>query len=290
MPAVLIAGCGDVGSELARRLLADGHDVYGLRRRTRLLPEGVRPVAGDLRDPRSLRTLPGEIDVVCYTASADRRSPEAYREVYVDGLRNVLSAVSRTSAVRRVLYTSSTRVYPQNGGERVDEDSPTGGDDIYARLLLEGERVARESSSCAVVVRFGGIYGPGRTRLIDLVRKGGSCAAMHYTNRIHRDDCAGVLRHLMQLERPAFVYLGADHEASTQCAVMDWIAKRLGVPPPARRDGPQATTGKRCDNARLVTSGYAFEYSSFREGYGALVAGLSTPGGGSPGCAGASRR
>ena len=173
VPAVLIAGCGDVGSELARRLLADGHDVYGLRRRTRLLPEGVRPVAGDLRDPRSLRTLPGGIDVVYYTASADRRSPEAYREVYVDGLRNVLSAVSRTSAVRRVLYTSSTRVYPHNGGERVDEDSPTGGDDIYARLLLEGERVARESSSSAVVVRFGGIYGPGRTRLIDLVRKGG---------------------------------------------------------------------------------------------------------------------
>ena len=290
MSAILIAGCGDVGSELARRLLADGHDVYGLRRRVQLLPEGVRPVAGDLRDPHRLRSLPGGIDILCYTASADRRSPEAYREAYVDGLRNVLSTVSRGSAIRRVLYTSSTRVYPQNNGERVDEDSPTGGDDIYARLLLEGERVAREFTSSTVVARFAGIYGPGRTRLIDLVRKGGPCAAMHYTNRIHRDDCAGVLRHLLQLERALPVYVGADREAATQCEVMSWIAKRLGVPPPTPRDGHRGTTGKRCDNTRLVASGYAFEYSSFREGYGALIAGLSTPGGSSPGCAEASRR
>ena len=290
MPAILIAGCGDVGGELARRLLADGHYVYGLRRRVQLLPEGVRPVPGDLRDPHSLRTLPGEIDVLCYTASADRRSPEAYRDAYVDGLRNVLSAVSRTSAIHRVLYVSSTRVYPQNDGERVDEDSETGRGDSYARVLLEGEGVAREFASSSVVVRFGGIYGPGRTRLIDQVRKGGPCAAMHYTNRIHRDDCAGVLRHLMQVERPAPVYVGADHEPATQCEVMDWIAERLRLAPPARRDGHQATTGKRCDNTRLVSSGYAFEYPSFREGYGAVVAGLSTPGGDSPGCAGASRR
>lgn len=274
MSAALIAGCGDVGSELARRLLADGHDVYGLRRRTHLLPEGVRPVEGDLKDPNRLRALPGGLDVLCYTASADRHSPEAYREAYVDGLRNVLLAVSRKSAVRRVLFTSSTRVYPQDGGERVDEDSPTGGDDIYARLLLEGERAAREASSSAVVVRFGGIYGPGRTRLIDLVRKSGPCAGAHYTNRIHRDDCAGVLRHLMQLERPLPVYLGADHESATQCAVMDWIAARLRLPPPPRGGGNPTTTGKRCDNARLVSSGYAFEYPSFREGYGAVIAGL----------------
>ncbi len=290
MPAVLIAGCGDVGGELATRLLADGHEVYGLRRRSQLLPRGVRPVAGDLRDPESLRSLPGGIEILCYTASADRRSPDAYREAYVDGLRNVLCAASRKGAIRRLLYVSSTRVYPQNEGERVDEESPTGGDDVYAQLLLEGERAAQEARSCAVVVRFGGIYGPGRTRLINLVRKGGPCAATHYTNRIHRDDCAGVLRHLMRIERSSPVYVGVDHDSVTQCEVMDWIAERLAVPRPSRSEGNPKVTGKRCDNTRLVSCGYGFEYPSFREGYGALIEGLSTPGGSSPGCAGASRQ
>ena len=275
MSAILIAGCGDVGCELARRLLADGYEVYGLRRRAHLLPDGVRPVKGDLRELASLRAIPDGIEILCYTASADGRSPERYREAYVDGLRNVLLAVSRTGAVRRVLYTSSTRVYPQNNGEWVDEDSPTGESDVYARLLLEGESAALEAAPSAVVVRFAGIYGPGRTRLIDLVQKAVPCAASHYTNRIHRDDCARALRHLVQFERPSPLYVGADHSPATQCEVMDWIAERLGLPAPGRRDECLEVTGKRCCSTRLVSSGFRFEHRSYREGYGALTAGLA---------------
>ena len=271
---VLIAGCGDVGGELARRLLAAGHEVYGLRRRAHLLPAGVQPVTGDLRDPDSLRELPGGLDVLCYTAAADGRSAAAYRAAYVDGVRNVLQAVTRTSTLRRVLYTSSTRVYSQNGGEWVDEDSPTGDSDPYARLLLEGEAAAGETAAPAVVVRLAGIYGPGRTRLIDRVRAGEPCSEA-YTNRIHRDDCAGVLRHLMQLDRPLPLYLGADHEPATQCSVMKWIAKWLGLPAPTRAATETGGLGKRCRNARLVASGYAFEYPGFRDGYEGMIADMA---------------
>ena len=274
MSAVLIAGCGDVGGELARRLLADGYTVYGLRRRTHLLPEGVRPVAGDVSDPVSLQAVPGGIDVLCYTAAADARSATAYRAAYVDGPRNVLWAVARGSALRRVLYVSSTRVYPQSDGEWVDEGSSTGGDDPYATLLLEGEAAVRDAAASSVVVRLAGIYGPGRTRLIDRVRAGEPCGAA-WTNRIHRDDCAGVLRHLLRLERPLPLYLAADREPATQCAVMAWMAERLGLPVPSSADTESSKSGKRCRNARLVASGYEFEYPSFREGYGAVIAGMA---------------
>ena len=274
MAAILIAGCGDVGGELARRLMADRHEVYGLRRRPHLLPAGVRPVAGDVRDPESLRGLPGGLDVLCYTAAADERSPAAYRAAYVDGVCNVLEAATHTSALRRVVYTSSTRVYPQSGGEWVDEDSPTAGDDPYGRLLLEGEAAARSTTAPAVVVRLAGIYGPGRTRLIDRVPAGEPCGPA-YTNRIHRDDCAGVLHHLMRLERPRPLYLGADHEPATQCEVMTWLAGRLGLPAPPRADSGPGGLGKRCRNARLVGGGYVFEYPSFREGYQTVLTGLT---------------
>lgn len=271
MAAILIAGCGDVGGALARRLLADGHEVYGLRRRTDLLPAGVRPVAADLRAPDTLRAVPGGLDAVCYTAAADARSADAYRAAYVDGVRNLLQTVARTSAPARVLYTSSTRVHPQNAGEWVDEDSPTGGADPYARLLLAGEAAARAAAAPAVVVRLAGIYGPGRTRLIDRVRAGEACAAA-YANRIHRDDCAGALRHLLRIDRPRPLYLGVDHQPAPECEVMDWIAERLGLPAPPRANADAGARGKRCRNARLVASGYAFERRGFREGYGALLA------------------
>ena len=102
------------------------------------------------------------------------------------------------------------------------------------------------------------------------MRAGDACGAA-YTNRIHRDDCAGILHHLLRLDRPLPLYLGADHEPATQCSVMDWIAGRLGLPAPARSGSDAAVAGKRCRNARLVASGYAFEYPGFRDGYGAMI-------------------
>ena len=123
-------------------------------------------------------------------------------------------------------------------------------------------------------MRFAGIYGPGRTRLVERVRAGDPCSAA-YTNRIHRDDCAGVLRHLLRLERPLPLYLAADREPATQCAVMTWMAERLGLPAPSIADAGDGSLGKRCRNARLVSSGYEFEYPSFREGYDAVIADMA---------------
>ena len=70
---------------------------------------------------------------------------------------------------------------------------------------------------------------------------------------------------------PAPLYLGADHEPATQCEVLDWIAKRLGLPAPPRRDAHTETSGKRCRNARLVSSGFRFLHPSYREGYDAII-------------------
>ena len=64
--------------------------------------------------------------------------------------------------------------------------------------------------------------------------------------------------------------------------VLRWLAATLGVAqPPLRDDGEAGARGgargsnKRCSNARLRASGYAFRYPSFREGYGALIAATS---------------
>jgi nucleoside-diphosphate-sugar epimerase len=126
------------------------------------------------------------------------------------------------------------------------------------------------------VVRFGGIYGPGRTRLIDSVRSGQArCEPGLYTNRIHRDDCAGVLEHLLALAAPAPLYIGVDDEPALQCEVLRWLAQQLGVPPPVPSGAPDDSRrrggNKRCCNARLRASGYRLLYPSYCEGYTALL-------------------
>jgi nucleoside-diphosphate-sugar epimerase len=282
---VLIAGCGYVGSALARRLVDSGHTVYGLRRNVAALPAGVLGVAADLSDPATLVGLPA-VDGLVYAAAADGRTRESYETAYVRGLENVLLALDG-SALRRGVLTSSTAVYSQEDGSTVDEDSPTEPTGFSGELLLESERLFRERLGArGVVLRLAGIYGPSRTRLVRTVADGSTAAPEpRFTNRIHLADCAGALAHLLNLEAPAPVYLGVDHDPAELGDVMAFIAARIGVPwPPLTAPAPGPSheparvtrraegNNKRCSNARLVGSGYRFEVPTFREGYPAICA------------------
>jgi len=263
MARVLIAGYGYVGAALGRALAAESHGVWGLCRRVVSLPEGILPIVADLGLAASLTDLPPDLDTVFYMASPGGSDDAFYRTAYVQGLSNLLDALDRA----------------QRRGEWVDETSPTEPVHFSGRYLLEAERILLESPFAGTAVRFAGIYGPRRTRLIESVRTGRAVwrkSPPQWTNRIHRDDCAGMLKHLMQLERPEKIYLGADCEPAEQDAVLGWIAGVLGAPPPravrAKDPDLRATRGnKRCRNDRLVASGYTFLYPTYREGYRAVL-------------------
>jgi nucleoside-diphosphate-sugar epimerase len=284
MARVLIAGCGDVGTELGVRLVEAGHTVWGLRRHCDTLPSSIHAFPADLTKPETLSALPPAVDVVFYTAAASDSSADHYRATYVDGIRHLLTALATQGhTVQRFIFTSSTGVYAQAAGEWVDETSLTEPVHFSGRELLIGEQVVLNSSFPATVVRLAGIYGPGRTRLIDSVRKGTAVCSDGppvYTNRIHRDDCAGILQHVMNLTQPDRLYLAVDHEPADQCVVLSWLALQLGLPPP-RKETATATqnslrrSNKRCRNSKLVATGYVFRYPTFREGYQALLTTMS---------------
>ncbi len=272
---ILIAGCGDVGTRLGLQLVADGHRVWGLRRRPELLPSNLIGLAADLTDPASLVALPRDLDQVVYIAAADQSTEKAYQRAYVDGLRNLLAAT--TSG--RLLFVSSTSVYGQDDGGWVDEESATNPASFRGHKILEAERLLSEADRYTVVVRFAGIYGPGRTRLIESVRNGEAVCwddPPLYTNRIHVDDCAGMLRHLGQLSEPESIYLGVDHEPAPDGEVKRWLARRLRVSEPstaADRDTSRRrmSANKRCSNRRLLATGYEFRYPDYRAGYEAVL-------------------
>jgi nucleoside-diphosphate-sugar epimerase len=277
---VLIAGCGYVGCALARRLLESGCEVFGLRRAPVGLPSGVQPIAADLSERSTLRALPRDLGSVVYAAAAGHFDKAAYKAAYVDGLRNLLAALKeQQQSPRRILFISSTAVYGQRDGEWIDEMSPTAPQGFSGRYLLEGEQLLLASRYPGLVLRLAGIYGPGRTRLIEEVKSGKARlreGPPHYTNRIHRDDCAGALQRLLDLEQPQPLYLGVDCEPADEALLLRWLAERLGVPAPPREPAPFATKfrssgSKRAANDRLLATGYRFLYPSFREGYGALL-------------------
>ncbi|MUW15140.1 NAD-dependent epimerase/dehydratase family protein [Halorubrum sp. CBA1125] len=292
---VVVVGCGYVGLELARRLADRGHDVTGVRRsdagldaieavRNETTGDGrVDAVRADTTDPDSLDALP-DADAVVFAASSGGRGAAAAREVYVDGLRNVIEAYgSRTPVPDRLVYTSSTGVYGDHDGAWVDEGTPIDPTTDKTRVLAEAERVALETASAlgvdGTVARFAGLYGPNRYRLERYLN--GSVTA-GFLNMVHRDDAAGAIRHLLETDRgrgePVLV---VDDEPVEKHAFADWLADACGVPRPEKRSKAERIaagdlsaaaerrirTSKRCSNERLRALGYEFVYPTFREGY-----------------------
>lgn len=273
---VLIAGCGYVGSALAARLVADGHRVYGLKRRPEGLPDGVEPLALDLLDAASLKAIPSDVEQVVFSAAAGGRTEEAYRSIYVDGLSRVLDVVTGR-AVERVLFTSSTAVYGQNDGGWVDEASPTEPARFTGELLLEAERRLESAPMSTSSLRLAGIYGPGRTWLVRRVAAAEATvrpasAPPRFGNRIHRDDCAGALAFLLSEAAIAPVHVGVDDAPAPLSEVHAFVAEALGVELPEGLPGAGRGGNKRCRASALKAAGWAPEVPSYRDGYPQIIA------------------
>lgn len=292
MSRALIVGCGYVGGVLARLMRDDGREVWALRRSPREEGEGIRWLAADVGDAPRLRDVlsslrDGRPLDVHYLVSAGGFDDEAYELAYVRGLVNVLAALDG-AAVRRVVFAGSTAVYGQSDGEWVDEESPTEPAGFSGRRLLEGEAVLAAAPMETVAVRFGGIYGPGRTRLIDKIVDGQAIAAAdgpQYRSRMHRDDCARTMRHVAALDGPGPRYVAVDDEPSDQRDVQAWLCGQLGVDPGGLTPvaGTRRGGNKRCRNARLRASGLDLTYPTYREGYGGLLSDLGLGGAGTVG-------
>lgn len=260
---VLVAGCGDVGTRLGCLLAAAGHTVFGLRRRATALPPQISPVALDLRTPGPWR-LPAAIDTLVFAVAPDTRNEEAYRQIYLDAPLRLLAALDEVPA--RVVYVSSTAVHGQQHGEWVDEGSETRPREFNGRVLLEAERALRSEHGACVILRLAGLYGPGRERMLRRALAGEAGAA-RWSNHIHVDDAAAALAHLIDLELPGPLYLGADALPVREDEMFAWLRARAGLPALTPVSGP--VSGRRIDSRLLRDSGFELRFPDYRAGHAA---------------------
>lgn len=269
---VLIAGCGDVGSILATSLLKNGHEVYGLKRDTSTLPETVHPVQADLLRPDTLSSLPKKIDGLVFMPTPSKRDQAGYEAIFIQGWKNLWSALDNPPA--RTLLVSSTAVYGESNGGVVNEETPPGPRGFNGKVLLNMEQLAAGDTQNLTVVRMSGIYGPGRERLIKLATSEGleiQQSPPLFTNRIHSHDAAAALKHLLETDKPATLYVASDNLPAPRYEVMQWLAKQQGCPPPVALIAENAGRGKRVDNQRLRDSGFKFRFPDYRVGYGSVL-------------------
>ena len=276
---VLVVGCGKLGLPLVRKLAQAGHQVAGLKRRPIDEPTaGFTCLRADLADPDSLKVISGPFDEVFFMVSPDGRTPVDYRRAYVTGLSNLLRRLDALKQTPHWTLVSSTSVYGQQCGEWVDEASLAEPASDTAQELRKAENLLQSAADRHTIVRFAGIYGPGRGAWLDAIRRG--VPVQHqpplYSNRIHQHDAVRALAFLMaqrlagrELQN---LYLASDDQPVPKWEVACWLASRLGcAPPKSMAKNPDASQNKRCKNQRLKSLGFRFIYPGFREGYAEIL-------------------
>ncbi|WP_157074887.1 SDR family NAD(P)-dependent oxidoreductase [Janibacter limosus] len=261
-----LLGCGDLGIRVGTALLTAGHEVTGVRRTVAALPEGFAGVSADLASG-VVPDLPADLLVI--TMTPDRRDPAGYRTTYVDGVRRGLEAVLRGGVPRRAVLVSSTSVYGDLEGD-LDETTSVAPQADRPKILLESEALFHAAIPHGSILRLSGLYGASG-RMARTVRAGDNVDPGRWTNRIHREDAAAAIGHLLTMtEEPAGLYVGTDDEPALAGDVRDFVADSLGVPrpPPTGQIEPH---GRRMRNTRLRATGLQLRYPTYREGYRAQL-------------------
>jgi nucleoside-diphosphate-sugar epimerase len=263
---ILIVGAGDLGQRVARLHRERGDTVIVARRGS--VDAGL---ALDLAAPIDPGVLPVDLDLVTVIVAPDERTPAAYRALYVDGVARLAEAFFRRGArPPRAVFVSSTAVYGTAAADWVDEDSDTATPAWNGQILREAEIAAAALAERVTCVRAAGIYGPGRTMLLDKVRLQRGSASHRWTHRIHIDDLAAVLPFVA--DRPGIgpALNAVDVLPVREFEVLDHLADQLGLPRLPRADDRDAPD-RRISSRRLQDAGFPYRYPDFRSGYQRLV-------------------
>jgi nucleoside-diphosphate-sugar epimerase len=169
-------GAGFLGLHLARRLLADGHEVRTLDLAPLDEPElerSVEELRGDVRTPRDAAALVMSADVLVHAAAAlpIQASRDSIRSVNVGGTATVLAAALE-AGVRRVVLVSSTAVYGVPKVHPIHEDDPLVGVGWYGESKIEAEEVTREFGRRGLefaIVRPKTFIGPERLGVFEIL-------------------------------------------------------------------------------------------------------------------------
>jgi nucleoside-diphosphate-sugar epimerase len=263
---VVMIGCGDVALRVAS-LLRGRVRLVGLVRRaqeaSRLRDRGIVPIVADLDDFRTLARLSAGAYAVLHFAPPPGEGRDDPRT------QKLLAALAKGSIPQRFVYISTSGVYGDCAGARIDEGRMRRPQTPRAKRRVAAEdRIRRWSASrrvCASILRVPGIYASARLP-VDRVRQQTPVLAADddvYTNHIHADDLARATIAAMFRGRPNRAYNVSDDAELKMGAWFDAVADAYKLPRPPRVSWDEAESriaplllsfmseSRRLSNARM---------------------------------------
>lgn len=244
MQNLLIIGCGDVARRALPALVAR-YRVFALLRDPGRCAEwraaGAIPLVADLDRPRSLERVAGIADLVLHFAPPAERAVTNNGDVIDHRTRRLLAALAKGESLpQRLVYISTSGVYGDCSGERVDECRTPRPISVRGQRRLAAEDALR-SFAChkrvaVSILRAPGIYAADRLPLARLQAALPVLCAEDdvFTNHIHADDLAAIAVAALRHGRPNRVYNACDDSPTKMADYFDLVADRFGLPRPPR--------------------------------------------------------
>jgi nucleoside-diphosphate-sugar epimerase len=270
MPSVLIAGHGYVGAAAAALFHDSGWSVEGWSGSVASAKQAIDAKyvvrAVDIRKKDEISQATAGFDVVIHSASTRGGDIDDYRRLYLDGARNLLGRFPDS----RLLLIGSTSVYGQKDGELVTEENASEPEHERGKILRDTEEMVLKAGG--IVARLSGIYGPGRSFLLQRFLSGEAVIESdRFVNQIHRDDAASAIFLLANKisESARQIFNVTDDQSILQSECYRWLANRLNRPlPPTGKhvsSGKRGRSNKRVSNAKLRALGWSLQFPTFAE-------------------------
>ncbi|MBP7880197.1 NAD-dependent epimerase/dehydratase family protein [Acinetobacter sp. NIPH 1852] len=252
---ILFIGYGKTSQRVAKHLFECGHHISTISRSEKTDCYATHAIQDVQRlDLTAFRP----IDVVYVLLAPSQSGIESYQHTYVDSVEPIVRAL-KSHPVQRIIIVSSTRVYGESAGERIDDESLIQPADEQGHLLRKMELLWQAHyPERSIIVRPTGIYGTSIVRLKRLAEQTRIYPTIHYSNRIHIDDLAKFLAMLADLSEVESSYIVSNNQPLPMHEILLWFQQQLDFP--QLQLVSQQHTGKQIYATRLLRTAFKFDH------------------------------
>ena len=261
-----IIGCGYVGSAVGHLWHSAGHEVT-VTTTTPAKKQELQAIASKVvvltgNDLEKLKDVVADRDVVLLSVGSKQRTPETYRQAYLQTAQNVVAAIKAGSGVKQLIYTSSYGILNHKDGDVVDETIEVEPKDEFGEILYKTEQTllsVAETEFITCILRLTGIYGPGRElikifrRVAGTTRPGGE----RYTNWVHLEDIVRAIDFAREKQLQGIYHLNSD-EILKMKEFLERLFQAHNLPP-VTWDSSQSSarsSNMRLSNQKIKDAGF----------------------------------
>ena len=263
---ILFIGYGKTSQRAAKQLFEQGHQITTISRS----PKSDGFASHLIQDIQQLDLSEiAPIDAVYVLLSPSASTVEAYQQTFVDSIAPAALAL-KNHPVKKVIVVSSSRVYGENAGERIDDETCPQPGDAQGQVLLNMETLWQQAypSQC-VIVRPTGIYGTSVARMIKLAEITKTYPKLHWSNRIHIEDLAAFLAHLLHVEQAEKSYICSNSQPLPLHEIIQWFQQQLALPALVLES--DVPSGKRIYASRMQAMGFELKHADCFRDYAEML-------------------